>query len=76
MIFFVWLDPQAPLAAAAAGRPMPPKYADNVAAWRQRYGEARVAVLDGAACLEAVCSVDRMGHVPGLADQYRSFAGR
>ena len=76
-IFFIWLDPGAPLqAATASSKPMPDKYATNVARWRQRYGDDVVDVLDGAACLAAVQGVEAKGHCPGLTAQYKSFAHR
>lgn len=76
-IFFIWLDPGAPLqAATTSSKPMPDKYATNVARWRQRYGDDVVDVLDGAACLAAVQGVEAKGHCPGLTAQYNSFAHR
>ncbi len=76
-IFFIWLDPGAPLSPRGpTSKPMPEKYAANVARWRQRHGQDSVDVLDGAACLATVQGVEARGHCPGLTAQYRSFAER
>jgi hypothetical protein len=76
-VFFIWLDPEAPLSAAASGEsrahPLPAAYAANVAAWGAAYGCA-ARVLDGAACLSAVAAVSAALGLRALEDEYRALA--
>lgn len=66
-LFFVWVDPAAPLdandvslggpaAPAASGHAIPPRYRKHVAQWSTAYGQ-EPTVLNGAQCLLAVVEV-------------------